>query len=132
MGKLAKQQMILPPVDCNADIAALIVGSKADSGLLTRENKAGNCSSKDVMTALRICQYTLKHSIALQDRHTLIHRDPQKDLHSEGRMVPPNQSSPSSVLCRDETIRNPLAVIVEDAVKSCLHRDCRNVFPCQT
>lgn len=58
VGRLAKQQMILPPVDCNADMAALIVGSRVDSGLLTRANKLGNCSSKDVMTALRRCQYT--------------------------------------------------------------------------
>ena len=79
VGRLAKQEIILPPVACNADRAALIVGSKADSGLLTRENKVGSCSSKDVMTSLSTCQCSFTNFF-LQDHHTLIHKDPQKDL----------------------------------------------------
>lgn len=52
VGKLDTAQAILPPVGCNADNAALRVGSSACSGCLMLEKIDGIRFRRDVMTDL--------------------------------------------------------------------------------
>lgn len=53
VGRLANEQMIFPPVDCNADKAASIVGNNAGSGFLIWENNVGIRAKSEAITALR-------------------------------------------------------------------------------
>lgn len=52
VGRDAKEQTIFPPVALSDDKADSSVGSRAGSGFLTCEKRAGNCARRDVMMDL--------------------------------------------------------------------------------
>lgn len=54
VGKLEMAHTTLPPVDCKADRAALIAGSRAGSGFLILEKSDGICPRRDEMTSLMV------------------------------------------------------------------------------
>lgn len=58
VGKPANEQIILPPVACNAEYAAFSVGRQADSGFLMFENIEGIWLRREVMTVLVLVSYT--------------------------------------------------------------------------
>jgi hypothetical protein len=47
VGKLDREHIIFPPVDCKAEIAALIDASNAGSGFFIRENRVGSWESSE-------------------------------------------------------------------------------------
>lgn len=52
VGNDAREQTILPPVALSEDNADSSVGSRAGSGFLTCEKRAGNCARREVMIDL--------------------------------------------------------------------------------
>ena len=54
VGKVAKEQTILPPVAASDEMAASRVGKSVGSGFLAREKRLGSARSRDTMTGLVI------------------------------------------------------------------------------
>lgn len=98
VGKLHIDAKIFPPVACRADIAALRAGSRAGSGFFMCENILGIRCSREVMISLWIDVRYVFVEPCRDSLHTLIRRDLQTAPRLKERMVPPNPSSPSSVL----------------------------------
>ena len=78
VGRDAKEQTIFPPVALSDDNADSSVGSRAGSGFLTCQKRAGNCARRDVMMDLP--GQLVSDAIMGDNRRTLICMGQRKAL----------------------------------------------------